>query len=207
MPIRRRDVGEMIRQRRAHVACDGFGGEVGPVAPFEHGAAHEPGQHRRHASGKRARAEPAPAIPNGARARGRPRKHGGDARSHRRWRRKIGHVALDARAERDLLVAARGAFGAAEQVLLDRGALHRVELSVAVRRQQRRSLIAVHRRPRLMSMHRYPLSILNVHFPAVRIDCGTTACNSGDRRNKPRARARRDITVPMGMSTTRAMSR
>ena len=38
-----------------------------------------------------------------------------------------------------------------------------------------------------MCTHHVPYVI--VHFPTVRIDCGSTECNSGDRRNKPRARA------------------
>src|ERR1022692_99508 len=131
---------------------DGFRGEVRPLTPVEYRRAQNPRQHCRHTAGQRTRAEPAPAIPNWLRGRDCALIREGciHARAQAGRRREIRHAALDARAQRDVLVTLGGASDAAEEMLFDRGALHRIELSVAVRRQQRHGLIAVHWRPRLV---------------------------------------------------------
>ena len=57
----------------------------------------------------------------------------------------IRNLGADPRAQRCESVTLRRAFGAAYQMLLDRGAAHRIELAVSVRGKQRGGFIAVHR--------------------------------------------------------------
>ncbi len=114
---------------------DCFRDKIGADLPVEDRAADEPGEHRRRAACERPRAEPAPAIHGLAHLRtraGPARDRRPDALAQRRRRRVIRYFGMDARAQARQLVAASGAVRAAEHMLLDLGALQRVELAVAV---------------------------------------------------------------------------
>src|SRR5208282_6462715 len=75
-----------------------------------------------------------------------------DARLQRRGRRVVGHLAADATAQRGQRVALGAAFGATEDVLLHGGALHGIELAVAVGGEQRHRFVAVHAYPRSVAI-------------------------------------------------------
>src|SRR5439155_17510958 len=109
---------------------DNLADQIAADLPVEDRAADKPSEDRRHAAGKRAPGQPAPAIrcrtyrlapvgPTGNRR--------ADPGAERGWRRVVRHLALDAGAQARQLVAARGAIHATHHVLLDLGALHRIE--------------------------------------------------------------------------------
>ena len=145
--VRRGDVGQSVAERRAGMVGHGFGNEIRADLPVEDRAADKPGEHRRRAAGKRARREPAPAI-RGRTHRlakaGPARDRRPDALAQRGRGRIVGHLGLDAGAQARQLVTARGTVRAAQHMLLDLSALHRIELAVAVDGQQAHRFVAVH---------------------------------------------------------------
>ncbi len=187
------DIREVSRHQRADMVADDLLNdrvllarqrEISRHARGGGDGEHQRGRHRRRAPiGGTARRRACGRHPRPAFGRGLVLEGGGNAQAQLRRRREAQCLRLQGRAELALLVRGRPALRAAAEVGIELGRLCRIELALEMRQDEVRRLLAVH------------------------CSCLAAALCRQARCSLCRARARRDITVPIGNSRISAMSR